>query len=266
MGMQIDWGSDTHVGRIRDGNEDSILTLEELSLGVLCDGMGGHLAGEVASRVAVNEFVASYGESFEQVAGDAPLFPAVGMANAAILAQAETSVEMRGMGCTLVALRLIEGSASFVSVGDSRLYLCRGGDLHQISEDHTRLRMLERMGIVLDPLEAKRIRGVLTRALGTQPDIEVDCGHGPTVEGDVWLLCSDGLTDEISDGEIRAILRDARDARTAAQTCVQQALKAGGRDNISAIVARVVRGPAPTGEEELPKVETVMVRTDPGSS
>ncbi len=275
--MEIEWGSESDTGRVRANNEDSILIRGGLGLAVLCDGMGGHRAGEVASSLAVESLAASFEASIRQeggadgAMGGAPVSPgrvpvspaeralldAARTANSAVYAKAQSSAEYGGMGCTLVALHLGAGRASFVTVGDSRLYLLRGGKLMQISEDHTRLRMLERMGVNLDSIDARRIRGVLTRAVGTHPDLEVDCGGGQTVDGDLWLLCSDGLTDELDDDAIRSILRSSKDPRTAARACAQRAVEAGGRDNVSVIVARIAGGPKATGRVELPKIETL---------
>ena len=281
--MEIEWGSESDTGRIRANNEDSVLIPAGLNLAVLCDGMGGHRAGEVASSLAVESLAASFKASIRQerdAAGptdgalvspgrgpDSPvrraLFEAAGAANSAVYAKAQSSADYSGMGCTLVALHLDAGLASFVTVGDSRLYLLRGGKLFQISEDHTRLRMLERMGVSIDSIDARRIRGVLTRAVGTHPDLEVDCGGGQTVDGDLWLRCSDGLTDELDNDAIRSILRGSKDPRSAARVCVQRAVEAGGRDNVSVIVARVSDGPKAADQIGLPKIETFQLGAGP---
>jgi PPM family protein phosphatase len=278
--MQIDWGSATHTGRVRENNEDSLLVRAELGLAVLCDGMGGHRAGEVASRLAVLAFAAGFEEAVMRsgaaAGGPAPssdaaedsaatlarevMLAAARKANEAVFAESMSTLEHRGMGCTLVALCLRDGGVSFASVGDSRLYLLRGGTLFQVSEDHTRLRMLERMGVHLDSIESKRIRGVLTRAVGTLPDLEVDCGGGAAAAGDGWLLCSDGLTDELENEEIGSILSTSKDSLSAARNCVQRAVMAGGRDNVSVIVARIIDGPGGNDRAKLPKIETIGTR------
>ena len=241
--MRMDWALATDQGRVRNQNEDSAIIREADGLAVLCDGMGGHLAGEVASRIGVTAFVESLerweGPKAERGAA-AAMVSAVRAANGAIHVAANASSDHAGMGCTLVALRVIAGRAFYVSVGDSRLYRLRAGVLAQVTEDHTRVRMLARLGIPLDAGEARMLRGVLTRALGTSPDVDVDYGEIETAAGDVWLLCSDGLTDELEDEAIRAILTDSGDARKIAGRCVANALQAGGRDNVTVVIARVI--------------------------
>lgn len=263
--MRIDWAVKTDTGRVRSQNEDTVRAEGEANLVVLCDGMGGHRAGEVASRIAVDTFFETAGsDESKELVPKLPSTPpetitmirAAKKANAAVHTQAQSQESYRGMGCTLVALRLLNDKAYFVSVGDSRLYLLRSGRLHLISQDHTRLRMLEQMGYKLDPAETKQLQGMLIRAMGTKPEVDIDHGHGPALSGDKWLLCSDGLTDELSDDQIEVILERAETAETAAAECVRLAVEAGGRDNVSVAVAQVVSGAEVTGSEELPRPET----------
>ncbi len=256
-GIRIDWGAATDVGRVRDNNEDALSAVPENGVGVLSDGMGGHRAGEVASRLAVDTFLdmidarTARGRPAGGTAGRAripTLVSSAWAANDAVFRRSRDDADLHGMGCTLVALRFEAGRASFASVGDSRLYLFREGHLKQITEDHTQVRLLERMGIRIDPEEARRIRGILMRAVGTEQTVEVDYGECPVHQSDTWLLCSDGLTDEVADGEIREILAGAAGAQEAARRCVERALQAGGRDNVSVLVARVVEGPENPGD------------------
>jgi protein phosphatase len=263
--MKIEWATKTDRGRIRPENEDFVRADPELNLVVLCDGMGGHRAGEVASRIAVETFfdaiAAGNWRGRCPEAPDAPsnvhaLVHATWASNDAIFTEAESREEFRGMGCTLVAVLITENTVSFVTVGDSRLYLLRDGTLHRISQDHTRLRMLQQMGIRLDPTEARQIHGMLVRALGTQETVEVDFGHGPARTGDLWLLCSDGLTDELDDAQIKKVLEKSRDVASAASECVRLAVEAGGRDNITVAIARVVEGDDSAPDHEIPRPET----------
>jgi len=263
--MKIEWAVKSDTGRVRSQNEDTVRAEPATNLVVLCDGMGGHRAGEVASRIAVDTF-------FETAVSDAsndslPRLPsappctttmlrAARTANEAVHSAAQAQESYRGMGCTLVALRLLDNTATFVSVGDSRLYLFRAGRLHLISQDHTRLRMLEQMGYKLDPAEMKQLQGMLIRAMGTKPEIEIDHGHSPTLSGDMWLLCSDGLTDELNDEQIAAVLERAANAESAVEECVHLAIESGGRDNVSVAVARIISGSTETGSEEIPRPET----------
>lgn len=282
--MKIDWAMATDTGRVRTQNEDSAIIREAGGMAVLCDGMGGHLAGEVASRIGVTTFTqslsegdgapATTGRDRAETLRDVPadgkpspvhdpdrrrLIAAVRSANGAIHRAAQTAAEHTGMGCTLVALHLADGCARYVSVGDSRLYCIRNGAITQVTEDHTRLRMFARLGIPLDPGEARMLRGVLTRALGTAPGIDVDHGEVRTVAGDIWLLCSDGLTDELEDDAIRVLIEQAADALAAAGACVSAALQAGGRDNVTVVVARVLESP----ETEIADEEISPPATDP---
>ena len=276
--MRIEWAVDTDTGRVRRQNEDSALSLPDQGLAVLCDGMGGHRAGEVASRLAVETFAKVCLEEATPPEGLAnpsrsdlpdvplaalPLVSAAWAANDAVFAHSRSDDRYHGMGCTLAALRLREGTASFVTVGDSRLYLHREGRLYQLSEDHTRLRMLEQIGVALDPVEVRQIKGVLVRAIGTLPSVDVDYGSGATLAGDVWLLCSDGLTDELNDEEIGLILAAAPNARAAAKRCVIRAVEAGGRDNVTVVVAHILDGPAPTDAIAIPAPRTCAAPTTP---
>lgn len=263
--MQIDWAAATDVGRIREQNEDAVETDRALGLGVLCDGMGGHRAGEVASSVAVRVFTEEIRKPSLREdcihAREAPrevrgLIAAARHANEAVYRQAERNHDQIGMGCTLVALRLADDVASFVSIGDSRIYLYRAQQLHRISQDHTQIHMLRQMGIQLDPAEAQQIQGMLVRALGTEPEVDVDFGHGDAFEGDLWLLCSDGLTDELKDEAIEEILKQSPDAASAAERCVRTAVEAGGRDNVTVAIARIVSGRPPREDAAIPRPET----------
>jgi protein phosphatase len=260
--MRIEWATRTDTGRVRAQNEDTVRAEPASGLVVLCDGMGGHRAGEVASRLASETFLrTAAADAADPTAPDgSPLPPEIARlvnaarrANEVVYENAESRDAYRGMGCTLVALRLHDDTATFVSLGDSRLYLLREGILRQISQDHTRLRLLEQMGYRLEPTEAKQLQGMLVRALGTKPMVEVDHGSGPALSGDLWMLCSDGLTDELADEEILSILESAPDAESAAEECVRRALEAGGRDNVSVAVALIVSGREGAGTEEIPR-------------
>lgn len=263
--MQINWVSHTDTGRVREHNEDFALIRPDAGFGVLADGMGGHQAGEVASRMAVTTYekiVTMPADSLSPLPGGdsapseiMPLLRAAWAANEAVNRASSDDPALRGMGCTLAALHLNRGRAAYVSVGDSRIYLLRSGRLIQVSEDHTRRRMLEKTGIQLDPAEADQLKGILTRAVGIRPAVDVDYGTVASVEGDAWLLCSDGLTDELDDDEIRDILLHAADVREAAVECVNRAVAAGGHDNVTVVVAGVLSSPVQTAEDP-PVAET----------
>ena len=233
-------GSATDVGQIRQINQDSHLIVASASLFGVADGMGGHQGGEVASAMAVEITESQATErSLES------LMQAVRTANRAIFEKAGSDVELRGMGTTLVAVMLVDGpegeEIAWVNVGDSRVYLLRDGELIQLSDDHSLVEDLVRDG-QLTPDEARvhPQRNILTRALGIDLDVDVDGGTVLPFTGDRFLLCSDGLFNEVSLEQMSAVLRRLADPDEAAQELVRLANEGGGRDNITVVVVDVV--------------------------
>jgi serine/threonine protein phosphatase PrpC len=249
-------GAATDKGRVRELNEDRIGTPGQLQVpadlrtkrGVLlavADGMGGHAAGEVASKEAINTLYAEY---YRDPSPDLArsLRRAVEKANARIYAQASSDLAMHGMGTTLVAAVIQRSRLIVANVGDSRAYLVRGGALRQISRDHSWVAESLAAGIITEEqAQSHTYRGLITRALGQMPDVEVDLFQERLRAGDILLLCSDGLTNEVDDARIAQVL-DQQPPPEAAQDLVALANQGGGRDNISAVVARV-----PSGTERL---------------
>jgi protein phosphatase len=236
--LQLVWAAASDPGRVRANNQDAAAA--DRSLFVVADGMGGHAAGEVASRVAVESMRES------AVGGDGGLVDAVRIANRAIYDQATDNPSLRGMGTTLAAIALLrdaDGSTRMhvVNVGDSRVYLLRDGALEQITEDHSLVAELEREGR-LTPEEARTHpqRNIVTRVLGNSPDVDVDEFPIDPFRGDRYLLCSDGLFNEVTDGEIASVLRQEHDPQRAVDELVRRANDAGGRDNITVVVVDVV--------------------------
>jgi len=227
----------THPGRVRSENEDTIAYLinddcQEL-LAIVADGMGGHLAGEVASRMAADIVLRQY------VAGDGspPERLAAGMtaANHAIYTRAHNDPACAGMGTTCTALAIFGGAAFLAHIGDSRAYLWRDGKLRQVSEDHTLIASMVREGSMTEEEAATHpSRNVLLRALGTQPQCEPTIwSRGALIaEGDCWALCSDGVSDVLDRSTIAATIAELP-ARDACQALLDEAFKAGARDNIS---------------------------------
>ena len=238
----VRWGAASETGPVRSLNEDSLLARG--SVFVVADGMGGHAAGEVASRLAVDEFA-------ELADADAPVQPAavlgaLARANAAILDVAAQDPARRGMGTTVVGLALVEdGGREYwlaFNVGDSRLYRYHEARLEQLSVDHTEVQELVAAGLIT----AERSRAhprhhVLTRALGTDPAPAVDTWMFVPVPGERFLLCSDGLVGELTDDQIAAVLAETGDPATAAERLVTTAVEAGGRDNVTVIVVQVLQ-------------------------
>ena len=234
MGVELRWGSATDTGRVRDLNEDSLLVTDRLF--AVADGMGGHAAGEVASLIAVETLRAADGDSREAVVD------AVRQANAAVFARSESDAATRGMGTTLSVVALIGDEAIVVAnVGDSRVYRLQQGELEQLSEDHSLVQDLVREGRI-SAAEARvhPNRNVVTRTIGNDPAVEVDWWEIDPVAGDRYLICSDGLTDEIEDHAIARVLHTVRDPDEAASTLVDLANHAGGRDNITVVIVDVV--------------------------
>ena len=235
------WGAATHVGNVRISNQDKYGITSNLM--AVADGMGGHNGGEVAAEIAVTTLTASSG--FQSINEFAYL---VQKAHHLIQARAQENVNLDGMGTTLCALSEINTEETSqrigaVNVGDSRIYLFTNNALHQISIDHSLVQELIDSGKISE-IEAKSHpqRNVITRSLGHQPIIEVDAWEIDLIIGDRYLLCSDGLTNEISDTEIAEILSTKSDPQQAADQLIQSALENEGLDNVTAIVADVLSG------------------------
>lgn len=237
---QLQAGAATDVGRVRQINEDRFLADEGLF--AVADGVGGHQAGEVASQTSVETLAQRFKEGEHTTEG---LISAAEAANQAVWQLAQGSREKRGMGTTLTALALVqedgEEQLALINVGDSRAYLLQQGELIQLTEDHSLVEELVRDG-KLTPAEAQvhPQRSIITRALGMEPAIEVDSWEIIPYTGDRILLCSDGLTNELSDERIASTLRQLADPQEAARDLVRQARAAGGSDNITVVVVDVV--------------------------
>jgi serine/threonine protein phosphatase PrpC len=226
----------TDVGRVRDGNEDDFLDQSNrLGLVAVADGMGGHRAGEVASATALEALRAA-------VASGEPLRDAIEGANDAVLEKSVSDQEFHGMGTTLTAGMLgSDGHLVVGHVGDSRAYLVRDGELSQITDDHSLVEEMVRSGeLTPEQAEVHPRRSVITRALGIDPQVEVDEYPIELQPGDRILFCSDGLTTMVRPDEIAGILGREPDLRRAAQLLVDAANAAGGEDNITAVIIEAV--------------------------
>jgi PPM family protein phosphatase len=229
----------TDVGRVRDGNEDDFIDqADRLGLVAVADGMGGHRAGEVASATALEALRAS-------VANGQSLRDAIEGANDAVLEKSESDLELHGMGTTLTAGMLgSDGHLVVGHVGDSRAYLVRGGELTQITTDHSLVEEMVRDGVLTpEQAEVHPQRSTITRALGIDPRVEVDEYPIELQPGDRILLCSDGLTTMVRPDEIAGILTREPDPKRAAQLLVDAANAAGGEDNITAVIIEAVEVP-----------------------
>lgn len=229
----------THRGRKRPTNEDAYGFLVEHGVYVVCDGMGGAAAGEIASSLAVDEMIRLMSNRTAQPAQEAAL-EAIQSANTAIYSRSQRSAKLSGMGTTLVTLVAEAGRLWVMNVGDSRCYRLRKGELEQITLDHSLVEEQVRMGN-MTPDEALRspLRNVITRALGTQSEVTADVFEMQPEPGDLFLLCSDGLTRELNDAQLTELLSLDEPLDQLSGGLVAAANKAGGHDNITCIVVRV---------------------------
>ena len=229
------WGAATDVGRLRRVNEDSVLTATPLF--AVADGMGGHAGGEVASDVALTTLEERF--AAEPRTTEA-LVQAVRDANTAIYERALTEAKLHGMGTTLTALLISGRAIAMVHIGDSRAYLLRDGRLRQVTKDHTYVQMLVDEGaITAEEASHHPHRSLVTQVLQGEP-IEPNYSVREAIKGDRYLLCSDGLSNVVSMATMGDVLRDYRDADACAERLIDLALRAGGPDNITAIVADIV--------------------------
>lgn len=243
----------SHPGRVRKGNEDTCAAEPELGAFVVCDGMGGAAAGEVASALATQMFLealrAGPGESPETASDEARLASAVVLANRAVYRQASSSPDLEGMGTTLVGLLYtpaaapLQAALTLVHVGDSRCYRWRNNTLTALTLDHSLVEEQVRLGEIT-PLEAEThpMRNIITRAVGAAPFVAPEIQTLETQPGDLYLLASDGLTRELTDADLAALFkRKTTDARLThlAETLIDQANEAGGRDNITVLLLQL---------------------------
>lgn len=221
----------TDPGLARVENEDAYLLDLEAGFFAVADGMGGHRAGAVASRLAV-ETIAAGAAGLRDAADLAAL---VRLANMTVLEQASRNDDEAGMGTTLTAALIREGRAYLAHVGDSRAYLYRDGQLSRLTDDHSLVGEMVRLGALSDE-EARRhpSRNVLTRALGTSPEVDIDLREADLQAGDVLLLCTDGLFGLLTDAELAAAL--ALEPALAVRRLLETALSRGAPDNVTAVL------------------------------
>jgi protein phosphatase len=242
-------GTATDAGRVRQGQEDDLFVDRELALFAVADGMGGHRGGEIASHLAVQTLGKLAKERLAVEPFTSQWFAdAVQQANEALVERAHEDPTLKGMGTTLCALALVQGDGyealGVVNVGDSRLYLMKDGELEQITEDHSLVATLERQGRLTRAEAAVHPqRNIVTRALGIDSKVMVDSWEIAPVVGDRYLLCSDGLFNEVDDNRIAATMRRLADPSDLARELVRIANEAGGRDNITVVVVDVVEDP-----------------------
>ena len=250
-GSRIRFSGKTDIGRVRDHNEDNIFIPAEFPLAVVSDGMGGHACGEVASTIAV-ETVSGY---YQQTAGEvSPTWPfrmpqlaierdrmtvAIKLANTRIHETGVNDPSKKGMGCTVDAVYFTQGRIYVGHVGDSRVYRIRGGQISQVTEDHSLLNDYIKMKR-LTPEEIANFphKNVIVRALGMKETVKVDTRLDIPQPGDVYILCSDGLSGMVSDPQIQQVLQNQTDLEKACAQLIDLANANGGNDNVTCVLAR----------------------------
>jgi PPM family protein phosphatase len=254
MTAKVQFGVGTDPGQVRQNNEDSYGVAPEMNLFVLSDGMGGLDHGEVASRMAVDTILGfcrkhaengsepGAGAQIEGVSAETNrLASAIREANRAIHLLAQQN-GTRQMGATIAAVQFVDNRMSIAHVGDSRVYRLRGGHLDQLTRDHSYVAEQVRHGrMTSEEADASALQNVLMRALGIEDEVDVDVAEESIAEADTILLCSDGLTRELSDTQIAAVLSESKDPQRAANELTRLANDAGGGDNITVIVVRPSR-------------------------
>ncbi|HVP56155.1 MAG TPA: Stp1/IreP family PP2C-type Ser/Thr phosphatase [Candidatus Eisenbacteria bacterium] len=249
LGLEVVGRSE--VGRVRVSNEDSYGFDLRHGVFVVCDGMGGHAAGEIASSIAV-ETLLSYFRDKEPLAADAALIDAplgaqllsdaVNKANECILEYAEGHASASGMGTTLVAARFSDGRFTIAHIGDSRIYLLRQGSLVQLTEDHSLVMEQVRRGIMtVEEAKKSTAQHIITRALGTEDNSPPDLAEFPAEPGDILMLTTDGVLRHLEDPEIHDILANSVTLQAACDRLIDTAIEAGGEDNATCVLVRVKR-------------------------
>jgi PPM family protein phosphatase len=236
----------TDTGRQRQANEDSYFARAPLF--AVADGMGGAQAGEVASRIAAGAF--ERGPRNDEASAEGQLEEIAQQANRRIHKLAQEDSSRAGMGTTLTAALVRDDEVAFGHVGDSRAYLLRNGELKRLTKDHSLVEELRRQGrLTEEQAEEHPQRSIITRALGPEPSVNVDTMTFPARDGDLFLLCSDGLTTMVPDDEIQEILVRSKSLRSAVNKLVDAANRRGGRDNITAVAFRLADAEAKEADE-----------------
>lgn len=253
--LRVEVAGETNVGKKRNVNEDNLAILSELGLYIVADGMGGHASGDVASQMAVDTL-----REFFQATADDPertwpykmdrskayeenrLITGIKLANLRIFSAARRNPQQRGMGTTLVALFAVEQGVYLGHVGDSRVYRIRDNTIEQLTEDHSLLNDYIKMKrLTPDEIENFPHKNVIVRALGMKDSVAVDTRFETPREGDILLLCTDGLAGPVSDEEILSIVTSSPDMTTASHRLIERANDNGGPDNITCVLTRWVR-------------------------
>ena len=249
--LAFDFVGRTHVGKVRELNEDAWFGREDVGLWAVADGMGGHRAGEVASGLIVDA-LARVDASTSGYAFLDDVRRSIEDVNRTLLARAALLAPGTIIGSTVVALLAYERHFACVWAGDSRIYLLREGRLEQLTRDHSRVQeLIDQGALSREDARGHRRANVITRAVGVTDHLALDMLQGPIHSGDVFLLCSDGLTGALEDREIAALL-DGDDLASAADALIGRTLDRGARDNVTVVLVRAAGGAEETVDQRLP--------------
>jgi len=234
------------VGLVRKNNEDVFVNLKEYSFFALADGMGGHNAGEVAAQEAVSFVSTSIEELFDSEEQDWNIFDlsdfsrlCIENANSHVHYLGRRKKGCTGMGTTLCTLLFHERSLVYAHVGDSRIYRFRQGALDPLTSDHSLCNdIMKRKKLTKEVSKILPYKNILTRAIGTQVEVEPEIHIAPVKSDDIYLMCSDGLTNHVSDQKILHILRDAASLKEGTEALIESAKKGGGRDNVTVVLVK----------------------------
>ena len=257
MALSIEVAGKSDVGCVRTNNEDNLGYDTRYGIFLVCDGMGGQAAGEVASKMAVdtvlnyfresgkNGFYPQVGEPVEGVSERAgALASAIHLANEAIFEAAHQHAAQAGMGSTIVAVLFKDEFLSVGHVGDSRIYLMRNGELQQLTQDHSLVAEQVRRGLITkEEAEHSDVQNIILKALGPEEHAQPDLDDLMARPGDLLLMCSDGLTREVKDDRIQEIINEAPNLRKACEGLIEAARAHGGNDNVTCLLLRIVQRP-----------------------
>ncbi len=246
--MQIAADGRTDVGNVRKNNEDAFLVRVALPLFVVADGVGGSAAGEVASQLFVSSCEYEFEAAREQLRDPAMLIKrCFHNANRKIIDYTDSAPETRGMACTAEVLTFLDDEYVVGHVGDSRTYLLRDGQIGLVTKDHSYVQEQLDLGLIKqEEADTHRLRNAIYRAVGFEPELDVDIFRGRIRDGDVFLLCSDGLSDMVPDDQLLALAGGAGEIGGRVESLIAAAKTAGGRDNITAVLCQVYAPPSLT--------------------
>ena len=257
MSFTVEVAGKTDVGCVRTNNEDNFGYDTRQGIFIVCDGMGGQAAGEVASKMAVDSVLTYFREaakngSYPEI-GPQPdgvstesraLASAVHLANQAIHDTAAAHASQKGMGATIVMLMVHDNFFSIGHVGDSRIYLLREGELHQLTNDHSLVMEQVRRGLITrEEAEHSEMQNIIIRALGPEASVEPDLDDQMAREGDILLLATDGLTKLVADEKLQLVLQSSSSLEQKCDDLIAAAREGGGDDNITCVLVRIVRQP-----------------------